>query len=244
MAGQSNMQGMGESPYNVEPYSLVTGNRQMFNWTVNQWQGLSPLQNGMGILVGGYFGLESSFLYEMANYKKHPIYAIKYAPGGSRLYERVDEDDWNTNSVDEYYDKFLDVIDAAQSVTLAQGKKLRIKGFIWVQGESDADSETEANAYATNLATFMSGVLAKANAINAANDFPNQVVSVVIGKITGQGAFKTTVQTAGSDWCTANSGYFIDTDAYPLRGDPDFVHIRGDGLISYGVDIFNAVKDL
>ena len=49
MAGQSNMQGLGEPGYNVEPYSLVTGNRQMFVWTVNQWQGLSPLQNDLGI---------------------------------------------------------------------------------------------------------------------------------------------------------------------------------------------------
>ena len=198
----------------------------------------------MGILVGGYFGLESSFLYEMSEYKEKPIYAIKYAMGGSSLYQEETNNDWNVNSIDEYYQQFLDVIDEAQAVTLAAGKKLRIKGFIWVQGENDSGNETEANAYADNLDDFMTGVLAKANAINAANDFSTQDVAVVIGKITGEGTYKTTVQAAGSDWCTANGGYFIDTDSYPLRGDPDFVHIRGDGLTQYGIDIFNAIKDL
>lgn len=81
------------------------------------------------------------------------IAIIKYAIGGANLSEQ-----WNSvRSQPNLYDSFLDTIDNAIAA-LPAGDTVVFKGMVWMQGEDDAGTTQQTNAYETNLTNLISQV--------------------------------------------------------------------------------------
>lgn len=112
-------------------------------------------------------GPELAFAYIWAN-KIYPnvarsLYILKCAIGGTPLYYSGASADtnWASNAgqIRELFFKYL--AQPAISSLLNSGKKPRLIGIYWAQGESDTDTTANANAYETNLTNFIADVRAK-----------------------------------------------------------------------------------
>jgi len=88
---------------------------------------------------------------------RHPdiqVAIVKYARGGTNLYG-----DWNPdNDLGLYIRLLARVTEAKRQLEADTGKAVRIAGFFWMQGESDAQFSESASGYAKNLTGFIASV--------------------------------------------------------------------------------------
>ena len=68
-----------------------------------------------------------------------------------------------------------------------QGYRVRVRGFIWIQGEEDTKNASVANRYGNNLNTLMYKVRNKTIALNNQGGFGNTEFRAVIGFNEGYG---------------------------------------------------------
>lgn len=205
LGGQSNMVGRGlnkdlpqslnENISNVWIYNGNTAVKNHDHGGLGKW---APLKSGYGAgfksdgITNSYskkFGVELSFGQKMkALYPKQKIAIIKYACGGTSIDSMANrkpgywEPDYSGQDRVNHYEYFLKTINNAFEVRdiNGDGKEdyLMPAGIIWMQGESDTDSEEVALRYYENLKRLMD--LFRAALRN--NDIP-----VVIGKISDSG---------------------------------------------------------
>ena len=159
LGGQSNMDG----------YAYVTGLPPELQYAQSDvqiywsgrpvWSGLAP--SSYTTAYGGErFGPEVTFGRTMADARPDATIAlIKHAIGGTDLaecwYPGVDR----TDPAQGYcYAGWITTVDAARAELDAAGIDHEIAGMIWMQGESDAYTESWANAYEVNLLTFIDRV--------------------------------------------------------------------------------------
>jgi hypothetical protein len=122
-----------------------------------------------------------------------------------------------------------------------KGHALDLKGILWMQGETDAETEAAAKAYLENLRAFFAAVDGLWQGIREKHGFPKTAYKRVIGRINAPGfKFRDAVRKAQEAYCAdaANRSVLIDTDKYPL----DWVHYTPAGQIQFGLDIFSAAK--
>ncbi|NOZ85146.1 MAG: hypothetical protein GXP49_02560 [Deltaproteobacteria bacterium] len=152
LAGQSNMVGLGVNSELGSEDSGVVPNAYIFcdlsvhpNSNCHQWKPLAP---GFGVMPD-HFGPELAFGRRMHQYWPGRAFGIiKVAEGGTALHDR-----WAAGSGDLY--QLLIKTVAEQMTDLSNGWTPRIAGFVWMQGESDACSSGDANAYYFNLLKFI-----------------------------------------------------------------------------------------
>jgi len=115
------------------------------------------------------FGPEVSFGYTLRqNFPNDQIYMVKYAAGATTL-----ATDWRPDGSGECYNWFkLRVTAALQN--LGNDSPI-VAGMIWMQGEGDAKTTADANAYASNLTNFIAKVRA---------DFATPDMPFVLGRIS------------------------------------------------------------
>lgn len=227
-------------------YDITYTDVKMFNYSTNTTQ-FENMNVGTNTRLLNYsntdeFGPEASLFKKLKDYNPKTRYVLKDGDGGTNLAVRwlpPSGTDWG------YLDSF---IVAAISDAVATGVKLNLKAFIWMQGEEDATNSTYASNYGTNLATFMSYFDSYWSAKCVANGFPNVTkCKKVIGRINGASdpveVYRADVRAAQASFCSnsSNNAVMIDTDSYPLK---DTVHYSATGQISFGIDIYNVVKDL
>ena len=166
LGGQSNMLGLGGTGYGdiapPAPYSSAQGNVFIWNATTGAW---SNLQNGFGFPAtasGSAFGPELSLGYQLhAADPTDNIYLIKYAVGGTNL-----ASDWNPNGTGACFNAFKSEVNTAmQNLTTAKLSPT-IAGMFWMQGETDASDQANAQAYQTNLTNFIGDVRSDFNTPN------------------------------------------------------------------------------
>jgi hypothetical protein len=101
-----------------------------------------------------------------------------------------------------------------------------VKGFFWMQGETDAASASAAAAYGENLSRFIRDVRTDLQASN---------LPFIVGRIGNASAYpyRTSVRTAQMEVAatTENVGW-VDTDDLPL--DADNVHLIAPGALLLG----------
>ena len=191
LGGQSNMQGMGgfpgatygttyyppddpcPPPYNAVQttvkfwdYGTPSGGINVPETVGTHWVDLQP---GFG-WYPSEFGPEVSFGYSLRqNFPNDEIYLVKYAKGSTTL-----ATDWRPNGTGVCYNWLKTRANAAIANLIGSGKSPVVAGMIWMQGEGDAKTTADANAYATNLTNFIDQVR---------DDFDTLDMPFVLGRI-------------------------------------------------------------
>lgn len=142
LSGQSNMAGHGRVPDLPESMRFIPENVELFiagqTYPFFDW---------------GRFGPELTFAHHIANtWPDERILIIKFAVGASSLLAWAPQ--WTpaqaqiTDNADmgPLYHKLLAVVQAG-----IQGKKAKLAGLVWMQGERDAKFLRAAENYATNF---------------------------------------------------------------------------------------------
>lgn len=165
LAGQSNAQGT-QGNANQLPIDNDDLDRKVrFNWTVfgqrssNGWQSLQPQQ---GIFPSGHFGAEISLGRNLVK-AGYNTAIFKFCRGGTSLHT-----DWKKPGENGIYDAMVTEYTRAINQLQKEGYTVRVRGFIWIQGESDSRNQTSANLYYSNLKILLNhlrGIVLKNNNI-------------------------------------------------------------------------------
>ncbi len=149
LAGQSNAQGWKGDACHYPPGGEETDRSVPFYYASpgigtsgGRWIGLAPQQ---GRFKRGYFGPEITFARTLADRGRRPA-VFKFTLGGTSLDRR-----WKGPGEGGLYDDMLRELDRARRAFRRNGHTLRVAGFIWIQGESDAVDPGASIRYAANL---------------------------------------------------------------------------------------------
>ena len=149
MAGQSNMQGWRSdaAQYPKDPKGLDMQipffyKALHYGSTGNKWETLKPQP---GHFRTGHFGPEVSFARAVLNAGYNPA-IFKYSSGSSSL-----KTDWKGPGKKGLYDDMVKNIKTAIKELEAQGDTVTPRAIVWIQGESDADSDVLAKEYYWHL---------------------------------------------------------------------------------------------
>ena len=232
LAGQSNMSGC-DDVRNIDPTWQATLHEPMVYWDMQTPNpGFVPLTPGTStascslVAPEFFFGPELSFGRELVEmYPDEQVLLIKFAVGGTDLYSQ-----WTTPTGEfpmggPLWIQLKLTIDNALNDLLAQGYEYQIDGFLWMQGESDADKQFRANAYQTKLTNF----IASMRTHTGRADMP-----FVLGRIRNAGQphaqkvrdAQVAVATADPNTC------WFDTDDLPWL--PDGIHYDEPSMITLG----------
>lgn len=164
MAGQSNLSGRGEarelpekfqSPPTATYFDYVCsfgGPAHPDVHRSNGWAKLIPRAKHENT-PGEHFGPEVSFGHALAAARPDAVTAlITHGRGATSLAE-----DWNPAATTgaQFYRALLAQVRAALGRLDAEGRRARLRAFIWVQGEADSTQGVWARAYADNLRVFI-----------------------------------------------------------------------------------------
>lgn len=149
LAGQSNAQGwMGDAAYypadndELDPsiaFFWVTPQHSSSN---GQWTRLKP-QGGR--FEQGHFGPEISLARCLKN-SGYQAAIFKYTLGSTSIARH-----WQGPGDGKLYDRMVEAFRAAVSMLSAGGHRVSVRGFVWIQGESDAETPAMAAAYKERL---------------------------------------------------------------------------------------------
>ncbi|HFC91353.1 MAG TPA: hypothetical protein ENJ51_00925 [Leucothrix mucor] len=153
MGGQSNMQGW-RSDAAQYPQSGIQFDADIpFYWEAvdyasskGEWRSLEPQA---GHFAKGHFGPEIMFARQLKRSGFHPA-IFKYSFGSSNL-----RDVWKAPGKGGLYDKMTLQVKRAIKLLKFQGHTVNIRAFVWIQGESDADTDKLAKAYYHNLRNML-----------------------------------------------------------------------------------------
>ncbi|MCK5813638.1 MAG: hypothetical protein KAH03_05245 [Cocleimonas sp.] len=153
MSGQSNMQGWRSDAAQYPQNGIVMDADIPFYWEAvdyasskGKWQ---TLGSQAGHFSKGHFGPEVTFARQLKRSKFNPA-IFKYSFGSSNL-----RDVWKAPGKGGLYDKMTEQLQHAIKQLRSQGHQVNIRAFIWIQGESDADTDKLASAYYHNLRTLL-----------------------------------------------------------------------------------------
>ena len=153
MAGQSNMQGWRSDAAQYPQNGIAYDKDIPFYWEAvdyasskGKWSSLEPQA---GHFLKGHFGPEISFARQLKRSKFNPA-IFKYSFGSSNL-----RDVWKAPNKGGLYDKMVVQLKKAIKLLESQGHTVKTRAFIWIQGESDADTDKLASAYYDNLRTLL-----------------------------------------------------------------------------------------
>jgi hypothetical protein len=232
-AGQSNAQGwQGDADYYPpDPDSLDS--RIRLNYTFigstrsNGWVEMQPQE---GRFASGHFGPEVTFSRKLKEAGYNPA-IFKYSRGSTSIHS-----DWLTPGEAGYYDEMVADLDTAVTGLESQGHTVNIRGFVWIQGESDGETHVLAGAYETSLLSIIS-------------DFRNNVVGnsalpIILG--VDEQHYLIVDQPAVLDAhksIARNDDHIKFTSMYGLPKADD-THLTPAGLMTHGEQIFEALEPL
>jgi len=232
-AGQSNAQGwQGDAEfYPSDPDSLDSQIRLNYTFigstSSNGWVQLQPQE---GRFASGHFGPEVTFGRMLKEAGYNPA-IFKYTRGSTSIHS-----DWLAPGEGGYYDAMVADLDTAITDLESQGLTVIIKGLIWIQGESDAETHALASAYESGLLSIIS-------------DLRNHVVGnstlpIILG--VDEQHFWVVDQPAVLDAhksIAKNDDQIKFTSMYGLPK-ADGTHLTPAGLMTHGEQIFEAFKPL
>jgi hypothetical protein len=185
------------------------------------------------------FGAEASLFTRLQKQKRTRRLVYKQGQGGTSLAV-----DWKpvvpySGGAGARYAQFSEWLALAAAQAKDRGHTLDLKAVLWMQGETDAETEAAAAAYLENLRAFFVAVDGLWQKIREKHGYPKTAYKRVIGRIHAPGfKFRDAVRKAQEAYCAdaGNRAVMIDTDKYPL----DWVHYTAAGQIQFGLDIFSA----
>ncbi len=233
-AGQSNAQGwMGDATYYPEDVENLDSIIKLC-WTFvdnagseGQWITMQPQQ---GRFPKGHFGPEVSFSRELKK-AGYNLAIFKYTKGATGL-----ASDWKLPGAGGIYDRMIVELKKAIKLLEDQEYSVNIRGFIWIQGETDAGNEDDANNYSFNLKKLIGDL--------RTNIFPHQCFKVILG-VDEQHPFvqeKPVVVEAQKRIAAGDPDIaFVSMVGLPKA---DATHLTPAGLITHGKKIFKGFINL
>jgi hypothetical protein len=152
-AGQSNAQGWQgnaafypEDKFNLDDsialyYAFINNTSSDGKWI--------SMRSQKGLFPDGHFGPEVTFSRKLKKAGYNPA-IFKYTLGGSSIYNN-----WKNPGQGGMYDDMVVEFRKAVDSLINKGFSINIRGFIWIQGESDAENDTMVSAYYKNLRTMI-----------------------------------------------------------------------------------------
>ncbi|MDQ8193510.1 sialate O-acetylesterase [Coraliomargarita sp. SDUM461004] len=149
LAGQSNASGRATIASEALPevlyYYHTDGPAQRHSNSDSRFTELNALPNN-------YFGPEIGIGRELRR-KNYTPAIIKISKGGTSL-----ANDWNPQKKGECWQTWTQEASKALQALSAQGYQIRLRGFFWMQGESDANIKGRAAKYKNNFQAFITSV--------------------------------------------------------------------------------------
>jgi hypothetical protein len=146
---------------------------------------------------------------------------VKVAYGGTAIAS------WQKGSSAGFFSALQNRVNAAKSELQGLGyTNVNVDGFFWQQGESDASSSSNANAYQSRLQTLL-------------NDFRTDIgdsnTKVVLGGILNSFTFSSTINGAmqAIDVADPKTQWFPTSDL-PLANTADQIHFNYNGILEMG----------
>lgn len=234
LAGQSNAQGYaGNAQYYPEDPDGLDSSIHFYwvtprhssskgKWTTMRAQG--------GRFKKGHFGLEVTFARCLKKAGYHPG-IFKYSLGSTSIAH-----DWGQPGDGKMYDQMVTELANAVSLLEQQGARVHIQAFIWIQGESDAETPDMAHAYEARLRTLIDDFRRR---IGDEHDF------IVLLGVDEQHPWieKNNEVLRAQQQIAAEDKMIVFTS---MRGLPkaDLTHLRPAGLEEHGKRICLAFEEL
>lgn len=212
---------------------------------------LGPLITGRTQFPANAFGPEIGLGLTLAKaYAARPqakFAIVKYAKGGSSLMR-----DWRAGGDASdlgdapHYQTFKRVI---RDASLALGTRypnaaINFIGLVWVQGETDADTDPAAVAYADNLATFATDLRATLKTPQlrfvVARLSGNQLALCAPGA-KSRARFQTVRNAQDQFTSTDSRNVIVDTDSAGFSFLPDHLHYDSTGQLKLGLGCADAI---
>ena len=234
LSGQSNAQGEGVRVSEL-PSSLRGNQSDVFFADRNNrtWRTLDPPTSGkyepsLDRLEG--FGPEVTFARRVADRTNRPVYIYKQGHPGASL----DESFLNPGG---HYDQMLSQCqEALDNLQSQYGVTGRITGFLWMQGESDAN-DAMSKVYYQNLDFLIEGVRER---------LPTSDMKVVIGRLSNYQNYAAWNRVRDEQVRLANDkpgATWVDTDSFGRFPD-DGIHFNASGLQDLGSAFADAYLSL
>ena len=234
LAGQSNAVGAaGATDLRQLPSDLQTPQEDVLFYSNGggSLAGPTDLQPGSGTGEFG-FGPEVAFGRAIADASPATNFAIvKHASSATDLAVQ-----WapNTGSV---YNSFLNTVNRATSNITNNGDTFEITGFLWVQGEADANRQFGSD-YNANLTNFIGSVRSEFG-----EDLPFYIVLLSDNQVYGASAEDDLVRQAQRDVAAAvDNAFLLDTNGpeFEINGPPDNLHYTTVGQVVLGETLAEA----
>lgn len=116
------------------------------------WVNMQAGQNTTYGAATNLFSIGVSMGYRLLNTYNISPYIIPTAVAGTYIYQAIGND-WNINDANMLYNRMI-VWYLRPALSKLTNNKFRLF-FVWVHGESDSDSTLHANAYKSNLSSFI-----------------------------------------------------------------------------------------
>lgn len=231
-AGQSNAQGrQGDATH--YPNDIDSLDKDiLFNWTKiddtksNGWVTMSPQE---GNFPNGHFGAEVSFSRKLKQAEYNPA-IFKYTKTATSIYEH-----WLKPGEGGFYDDMVADLNTAIEELKDKGYKVNIKGFIWIQGESDAKSDESAATYNDNLNAIVKDIRNTTNVSNLPILLGVDEQFFNLPDFSRTEILNAHLKLASSD----PNIKFTSMYGYPKA---DVTHLTPAGLVSYGEAIFESFQ--
>jgi len=137
------------------------------------------------------FGAEASLFVSLRKHKKTRRLLYKQGQGGTSLAV-----DWKPAGGFRF-GQFREWLSTAVAQAVASGAKPDLKGILWMQGETDAETEAASTAYLANLRAFFEAVDALWQGLADKHGLPKAPYTRVIGRINAPGfQFRDAVRKA------------------------------------------------
>jgi hypothetical protein len=174
---------------------------------------------------------------------------MKSGVGGTPLISTVTYNDWNV-SHNELYDKYrIQILNGLSELKHVLRKDPKIKGFVWMQGETDAIETGAGTQYKTNFYGMFNALL---DAMTTAGWTVDEV-RLLVFRITDAGGFsydvteyplvRTAQEEIGDNYLTDNPSYSTKVDGSTWRDTDtrtflDAQHYDGAALDEMGKECF------
>ncbi|MCF7826212.1 MAG: T9SS type A sorting domain-containing protein [Candidatus Marinimicrobia bacterium] len=207
-----------------EPFIATSNN----TWICLQVQVQTPYV----ALYSPFFGPEMTTARTMSAAGIENLGIFKVAYAGTHLAH-----DWKQgdHSMADAYEHFLNQLATATDSLVSWGMPWKFIGMCWMQGESDAEQLSWANAYESNLNEFIA---------NIRLDLANPKLPVILGKVANQGGYPYLDQIRAAQEAVAASDSLVtlvSLDDQPLESDG--VHFTAPGVQVMGARFGSALLD-
>ena len=179
-----------------------------------------------------YFGPAMNLANELED--NHPLrtfFFAQYIVGGTSLGLDPGAEDWNIASVNELWDKYNTLINAA--IALNEFTIYKMVRLVF-QGEADALDEDFANAYYDNQVALINDYKSNYAVYNP--------VFIFFKIKTGYGPYNSTVRTAFDNLELLDDVYIINID--DVSNGPYGVHFPPEGYLEFGTRLYNKLVEL